>query len=96
MKFVLVKKGSLETKVPERALNNYIANGWHVVEEKEEKVVTYDDYTKKQLLEIASNRNLYTTTSMNKQEIIDILIDYDNLNATKPSNKGFTDNLIKQ
>lgn len=95
--FVKVKKGDIIQDVPSHALNNYIKHGWvHVIEEPEKRDVTYDQYTKKQLHEIASNRNIYTTTKMNKDELITLLIEYDNKNANKPSNKGFTDNLIKE
>jgi hypothetical protein len=96
-KFVKVNKGNITQDVPLHALANYINHGWKEVEEEQvKKDVTYDNYTKKQLHEIASNRNIYTTTKMNKDELIDLLIAYDSKNANKPSNKGFTDNLIKE
>lgn len=96
-KFVKVKKGDIVTNAPAHALNNYLKNGWVKLDEgKKEPIHTYDNYTKKQLLEMVKNRNLYAHSRMNKSDIIQLLIDYDNRNASKPSNTGFTDNLIKE
>ncbi len=93
-KFIKVKKSDLETSVPEHAVKRYLDNGWKVVEEKKEKPKTYDNYNVKQLKDIAKNRNIYINSRMKKSEIIEHLIQHDNQNASKPSNKGFTDNLI--
>lgn len=94
-KFVKVKKGEMETTVPAHALKNYLSKGWEEVKPTPtESDKSYDEFTVKQLREMAGNRNLYTTSRMRKSEIIDLLIEHDNQNATKPSNKGFTDNLI--
>ena len=95
-KFINVKKGQTETSIPLHALQRYLDKGWvEVKEAPKEQDKTYDDYTVAQLKDIASNRGLYTNSRMRKSEIIDIIIDNDNLKSTKPSNKGFTDNLIK-
>jgi hypothetical protein len=94
---IKVFKGSVETTILKKNLKLYLTNGWsqtHVEEKPAPK--TYDEYTVVQLRDIAKNRNLYFPSRVKKQGIIDRLIVDDEHRelTTKPSNKGFTDNLI--
>lgn len=95
--YIKVKKGDLVTTILKKNQKNYLANGWKVLkEEPKPKPKTYDSYTKNQLIDIAKNRNIHFSTREKKQVIIDRLIVDDEQSSIqgKPSNKGFTDNLI--
>ena len=94
---VKVRIGALETNILAKNLKNYLSNGWELVE-VEEKVIPkdYDDYTVAQLKSICKNRNILPHKDDKKANIINRLVKQDeqtNL-INKPSNKGFTDNLI--
>ena len=91
-----IRKGVLEQEVSETLAIKYLDRGWEKVEEtKKPKPKTYNDYTKSQLTSMASNRSIYINSKMKKQEIIDRLLKQDEQEKKQPSNKGFTDNLIK-
>lgn len=94
---VKVFKGDVETTILKKNLKLYLANGWSQAKVEPKPVPkTYDEYTVAQLRDIGKNRNLYFPARDKKQEIIDrLLIDDEQKDlVTKPSNKGFADNLI--
>jgi response regulator RpfG family c-di-GMP phosphodiesterase len=95
---ILVKKGSIETRIRADRIDTYTSKGWSLVDMKpKQKPKTYESYTMQQLKDIAKNRNLYVNSRLRKQDIIDMLLNSDNMTVSKkPSNKGFTDNLIKE
>lgn len=98
MEFVKVRKGTLETNINVKQLKHYQDNGWEEVEAKPvETPKTYDKYTKKQLVDICRNRDILVENNDNKSDIIKKLVLQDNQKSminNRPSNKGFTDNLI--
>lgn len=79
-----------------KLLQKYLSKGWEKVEEEKPKKEksTYENYTKKQLVDMCSNRNLIAKEYWTKKEIIEKLKKNDV--SPKPSNKGFSDNLIKK
>lgn len=94
---VKVRTGTLETNILSKNLQHYLDLGWVIVE-VEEKVMPkdYDDYTVAQLKSICKNRNILPHKEDKKADIINRLIKQDEQSSLieKPSNKGFTDNLI--
>jgi len=91
-----VVKGQFETAVNEKDVKKYLNAGWKLKKEpKKEQPKTYNDYTKKQLIDIGANRNILLKTTMKKKEMIERLNREDDKQPQKPTNKGFTDNLIK-
>lgn len=98
MEFVKVKKGNIETQVNSKQLSHYKANGWVEVKvEEEPKPKTYDNYNMNQLKAIANNRNITVNVKEAKSKVVDKLIHYDKMYSqvtNKPTNQGFTDNLI--
>jgi len=95
--YIKVRKGSTETEIMKKNLKHYINNGWVMIEEEEKpKPKRYDNYTVKQLKSICSNRNILPHKDANKADIVSKLIIQDEQSnlVNKPSNKGFTDNLI--
>lgn len=93
---IIVSKGGLETKVSERALKSYLDSGWKVVvEETKPMPTTYDSFTTKQLIDIGKARKM-DLTGLSVKEMKGALISVDEkLEAVKrPTNEGFTDNLI--
>ena len=93
---IKVSKDGLETKVGERALKSYLDNGWEVVVEDEKPMpTTYDSFTTKQLIDIGKARKI-DLSGLSVKEMKGALIGIDEkLEAVKrPTNKGFTDNLI--
>lgn len=97
-KNIKVRIGTIETLIPEENLHIYINTGWkQVIEEEKPKPKTYNEYTKKQLVDIAKNRKLVVKASDNKSVIEGKLLALDandELTSQAPSNKGFKDNLI--
>lgn len=91
-----VKKGGIVTNVTEKNLNVYLESGWELVkDEPKPQPKTYDDYTKPQLIDIGKSKRVLLKRDMRKDEMIRLLNKKDSENKTKPTNKGFTDNLIK-
>lgn len=98
MEFVKVRKGTLETSIPEKQLSHYLGFGWEIVKEEiKPKPKTYDKYNKQQLIDIAIGRKLVVKDRDKKQDIIDRLVHQDTNKSivnNNTSNEGFTDNLI--
>lgn len=96
--YITVKKGSIQTNILEKNLKKYLDSGWVAVhKEQKEKPKDYNEYTVKQLRSICNNRNIIAKSNDRKQDIIDKLLYQDEQSEmvkAKPSNKGFTDNLI--
>ncbi len=93
-KFIKVHKDEQSTRIREHMLPRYLAHGWKKVKEKKkEPTKDFDKYTKKQLIDIGKNNGVHLKERMNKTEMIAKLEQKKHVH--KPSNKGFTDNLIK-
>lgn len=94
---IRIRKGALETNILAKNKKHYFDNGWELVE-VEEKVIPkdYDDYTVAQLKSICKNRNILPHKTDKKADIIARLVKQDEQSnlIQKPTNKGFTDNLI--
>lgn len=93
---IKVSKGGLVTKVSERALQDYLKNGWEViVEEKVALATTYDRFTEKQLVDIGKARKMdLTGLSVEEMKVALLGIDEKLEVMKQPTNEGFTDNLI--
>lgn len=89
--------GDIVTDVKKSQLKLYIDNGWELVIEKNEPLPTdYDNYTKKQLNDIAKVRGMTFEGDESKEVMVEALINLDEkIEAIrKPTNEGFTDGLI--
>lgn len=97
-KKIKLKKGNLTTEVHEKLVSQYINSGWeYIVAEQRYMECPYDKYTDEQIEEIFINRGLSKTT-MNIEEMKMFLVDLDmkdRMLNNKPTNEGFTDELIK-
>ena len=94
---IRVVKGTLETNILAKNKKHYLDNGWSLVEvEKKVMPKDYDEYTVIQLKSICKNRNILPHRDDKKADIIARLVKQDEQSnlIQKPSNKGFTDNLI--
>lgn len=93
---ITVSKDGLETKVSERALKGYLDNGWQIVVEDEKPIpTTYDSFTPKQLVDIGKARKMdLDGLSVNEMKGALTSIDEKLEASKKPTNSGFTDNLI--
>lgn len=93
---IKVSKDGLETRVSERVLKSYLDNGWVVVVEDEKPLpTTYDSFTPKQLFDIGKARKM-DLSGLSVDEMKGALLSVDEKfeAVKKPTNKGFTDNLI--
>lgn len=91
--------GDLTTKVNESQLKMYLDKGWELVVSKGATIPTdYDNYTDAQLSDIASIRgmNFEVSQQLTRSDMIKALVDLDKKAdlLRKPTNEGFTDNLI--
>jgi len=95
--YILVRKGAIESNIMAKNVQHYLDNGWELAEVEEKEVPKdYDDYTVEQLKSICKNRNILPHKDDKKADIIKRLVKQDEQSSLieKPSNKGFTDNLI--
>lgn len=95
--YIRMSKGGLETNILKKNFKHYLDNGWELVEVEEQPMPKdYDDYTMAQLRSICKNRNIIPHRTDRKVDIIGKLVKQDEQSnlTNKPSNKGFTDNLI--
>lgn len=91
-----VIKGKFKTNVSDKDVEKYKRDGWKVESEPNQpQAKTYDDYTKKQLKDIGNARGVILKDTLKKSEMIERLLKDDKQQMHTPSNKGFTDNLIK-
>lgn len=95
--YIKVRKGSIESQILEKNKQHYINNGWELIEEEEKELPKdYNEYTVEQLKAICKNRKILPHKTDKKIDIIARLVKQDEQSklTDKPSNKGFTDNLI--
>lgn len=93
---ITVKFGNLKTTITQEMLQEYLDSGWEVVEAEKRPETEYDKFNDMKLNEVLLSRGLVPDESREENIKALELLDEVQFRKAKPTNEGFTDNLIKQ